>query len=252
MLQATLLALCRLENEKGGRRTGSGDGLTGRRGSVGGKAGKVSGLMHAAVLRGRQCTVSPTGELEGEMGTSETSHSAGASGECADEAEEAEKDAVMQPSAPILDHLEQVLASSHEWQFDAFELAKASQGHPLSTLAFYLFHQHGLISNFRLSPAPLARFLRRVEEGYKQNPYHNATHASDVLQTLNTIIHRGGLVPGYVDPLYLMAALLSAVSLVTGQGSAGYGLSFLSTLYSTCSHTTLYCRMFLAGRALAC
>lgn len=116
------------------------------------------------------------------------------------------------PQAPVvMEQLEAVLATAHEWQFDAFALADASQGHPLSTLGFYLFHKSGLIEHFGLKPAALARFLRRMEEGYRQNPYHNCTHAADVLQTYNVIIHRGGLMPGYVDPLHLMACYSAAV-----------------------------------------
>jgi hypothetical protein len=46
---------------------------------------------------------------------------------------------------------------------------------------------------------------------YKSNPYHNATHAADVLQTLHVMMHRGGLVPGYVDPLTMMAAYVAAI-----------------------------------------
>lgn len=51
----------------------------------------------------------------------------------------------------------------------------------------------------------------QVEAGYRPNPYHNATHAADVLQTLHVILHRGGLVPHYADPLLLLAAYLAAV-----------------------------------------
>jgi hypothetical protein len=99
------------------------------------------------------------------------------------------------PQPPlIMEALECALASAHEWQFDAFALADASQGHPLSTLGYYLFHKSGLIEHFGLKAGALARFLRRVEEGYRQNPYHNATHAADVLQTYNAIIHRWDLV----------------------------------------------------------
>ncbi|KAF6253310.1 hypothetical protein COO60DRAFT_1547491 [Scenedesmus sp. NREL 46B-D3] len=116
------------------------------------------------------------------------------------------------PQPPlVMEALECALASAHEWQFDAFALADASQGHPLSTLGFYLFHKSGLIEHFGLKAGALARFLRRVEEGYRQNPYHNAMHAADVLQTYNAIIHRGGLMPGYVDPLHLMACYTAAV-----------------------------------------
>ena len=40
---------------------------------------------------------------------------------------------------------------------------------------------------------------------------HNATHASDVLQTFHVLICRGGLRLGYVDPLTHLACYLAAV-----------------------------------------
>ena len=43
------------------------------------------------------------------------------------------------------------------------------------------------------------------------NPYHNRTHAADVLQTMHVILHRGGLVPGYADPITLLACYLAAI-----------------------------------------
>ena len=43
------------------------------------------------------------------------------------------------------------------------------------------------------------------------NPYHNSTHATDVLQTLHVLLHRGGLVPGYADPITLLACYLAAI-----------------------------------------
>jgi hypothetical protein len=55
-------------------------------------------------------------------------------------------------------------------------------------------------------------FLQAVEAGYSPtNPYHNATHAADVLQTLHMLLHRGGLVPGYADQLTVMACYVAAV-----------------------------------------
>jgi hypothetical protein len=116
------------------------------------------------------------------------------------------------PEMPPIEHVEQVLQSANEWQFDAFALEKATNGHPLSTLAYFLFSKQGLIDHYQLRPTALARFLRRIESGYRSNPYHNATHASDVLQTMHCIITRGGLMPGYVDPMHLMACYTAAVS----------------------------------------
>lgn len=116
------------------------------------------------------------------------------------------------PTLPPIEHVEQVLATAHEWQWDAFALAEATSGHPLSTLAYFLFSKQGLIEHYQLKPVALARFLRRIEAGYRDNPYHNATHAADVLQTMHCIITRGGLMPGYVDPMHLMGCYTAAVS----------------------------------------
>ena len=57
----------------------------------------------------------------------------------------------------------------------------------------------------------LARFLRRVEDGYLPNPYHNKTHAADVLQSQFMLLTAGGLARRAADPLILLAALLSAI-----------------------------------------
>ena len=114
------------------------------------------------------------------------------------------------PAPALLDKVERLLAASQDWQWDAFALADATQGRPLSTLAFFLCQRDGLVAHFGLNAVRLARFLRRVEEGYRANPYHNATHAADVLQSLATIVHRGGMATAYVDPLHLLACYTAA------------------------------------------
>jgi hypothetical protein len=69
-----------------------------------------------------------------------------------------------------------------EWRFNAFKLAEVTQGHPLSALGFWLMKRFDLIGTFQLDATKLARFLRKIEDGYPDNPYHNKTHAADVLQ----------------------------------------------------------------------
>jgi len=115
------------------------------------------------------------------------------------------------PTSPILEEVERVLSTAYNWQFDAFKLSSVSGDRPLSALAFFLFHEADLIKRFQLKAACLARFLRRIEDGYRANPYHNKMHAADVLQTMHVLLHRGGLVPGYADPLYLMACYIAAI-----------------------------------------
>ncbi|GBF94222.1 hypothetical protein Rsub_06492 [Raphidocelis subcapitata] len=181
----------------------------------GGSVSRASAALHGAAIRRKSAGAarrgSATGALIGADGGRLTP-GLGREGEGADSDAEAmaAAAAAMGPSPAMLERAEQILATSHEWQFDAFALSEATQGHPLSTLAFYMFQREELVSHFGISPLTLARFLRRIEEGYRANPYHNATHAADVLQSLSTIIHRGGMSTAYVDPLYMLACYTAA------------------------------------------
>ncbi len=54
-------------------------------------------------------------------------------------------------------------------------------------------------------------FLDRAAHRYPDNPYHSATHAADVLQTLHVIIHGAQLHVHYLDALGLFASYFAAV-----------------------------------------
>ena len=74
------------------------------------------------------------------------------------------------------------------------------------------------------------RFLRHVEDGYRSNPYHNRVHTADVLQTMHVLLKRGGMQPGYADPLSHMACLLAAVR----RGWCGCGCGCVCVQDSVC------------------
>lgn len=59
----------------------------------------------------------------------------------------------------------------------------------------------------------LARWLVRVEDGYRANPYHNKIHAADVLRTSHVLLTRGGCGGAPApDDLTQLAVYLAAVS----------------------------------------
>lgn len=59
--------------------------------------------------------------------------------------------------------VEQLLAAaSSSWDMDPFALSIATQGHPLSTLAYYLVHDLGLVRTLSLRPTQLARCARCI------------------------------------------------------------------------------------------
>ncbi|GLI63025.1 hypothetical protein VaNZ11_005885, partial [Volvox africanus] len=127
---------------------------------------------------------------------------------------------------PLIEEVERMLALAYDsWQYDTWRLADVTQGHALSCLGFYLLHREGLISQFRIQPTKLAKLLRTLESGYPSNPYHNSTHAADVLQTLHMLVRGAGLTPHYLDPLGLMAAYFAAI--IHDHGHPGLTSDFL-------------------------
>jgi len=137
---------------------------------------------------------------------------------------------VQQLLKPPTDPVMAVLAKVDDWHFDAFELAEVTNNRPLSTLAFALFSRSKLIPRFEISEVKLARFLVAIEDGYntdRDNPYHNRTHACDVLRTLHVIMTRGGVKGALskAQDVALMAAYLAAV--IHDYEHKGYNNDFL-------------------------
>ncbi|GAX83012.1 hypothetical protein CEUSTIGMA_g10439.t1 [Chlamydomonas eustigma] len=132
-------------------------------------------------------------------------------------------------SPPIIEPVVKLLEAAYgSWSFDAFELSELTGGHPLSSLLYFLVARSGLIKTLELNARKLARLCLAIEEGYNPNPYHNKTHAADVLQAMHTILISTGMavldsapaVAGdngsspkcYCGPLVMLACLLAAAS----------------------------------------
>lgn len=118
--------------------------------------------------------------------------------------------------APILDkgaeaQVEALLERIEEWDFNIFEIAELTNGHPLFFISSALFNKHDLLHKFNIDEMKFKRFITIMESGYdNKQPYHNSTHASDVLQTLNYFITKGGL-SQYVTELDILSALIAAI-----------------------------------------
>ena len=98
-----------------------------------------------------------------------------------------------------------------DWELNIFEVADITTGRPLFFVAYSLFIRHDLIKKFGIDDSKLRRFLSIIESGYdNKNPYHNSTHAADVVQTLNYFLSKGGL-SQYLTELDILAALVAAI-----------------------------------------
>ena len=67
-------------------------------------------------------------------------------------------------------------------------LQNSTNGHALSTLAFYILTVHTPVAAcLKLDLKCLANFLSAIESSYNSNPYHNAVHGADVLQMYSVL-----------------------------------------------------------------
>jgi hypothetical protein len=68
--------------------------------------------------------------------------------------------------------------------FNVFVLKEASNGQELLAMMYYVFYHLDYFNLFNIRTTKYINFAKRIQESYHNNPYHNATHAADVLQVI--------------------------------------------------------------------
>lgn len=72
--------------------------------------------------------------------------------------------------------------------FDIFAVARETDNHALQFVAYAILQMRGMIDSFQLQTKKLKAFLIQIEERYiMSNPYHNATHGADVMQSSHVL-----------------------------------------------------------------
>jgi hypothetical protein len=102
--------------------------------------------------------------------------------------------------------------SVSSWDFNPLAIAELCNGAPLLFIGWAIFGSphaqramakdiglalveedgYDFVNEFQIKIPVLCNFLRLTESNYLPNPYHNSTHASDVLATTNAIFQLGG------------------------------------------------------------
>ena len=98
----------------------------------------------------------------------------------------------------------------HGWDIDIFDLEAKAQGSALVVCLHEMLKDYGLMDKFRISQHRLLTFTRRITDGYRaENPYHNATHALDVLLNTNYFF-RHSVISDLIQPIDRLAGLVAA------------------------------------------
>ena len=70
--------------------------------------------------------------------------------------------------------------------------------------------KHKIMEEFNLDQLKFINFIRAIESGHQENPYHNATHVADVLQSMHCLLSRGGI-SKFVTRFEKFAGLFAAI-----------------------------------------
>ena len=105
---------------------------------------------------------------------------------------------------PMLGQLEK------NWNFDMFFLSQVSGCRPLETTGEYCVKKYGLDVSLGLAGTRLTEFLQALEAKYKPNPYHNSTHAADVLNSLLFLFKHSQTLTD-MNELELLGAIIAAL-----------------------------------------
>ncbi|KAE9202266.1 hypothetical protein PF004_g18471 [Phytophthora fragariae] len=98
------------------------------------------------------------------------------------------------------------------WDLDTLQIADQTGNRPLMYVTAAMFELHELHEEFRVDLVVLRNFLYVLDDGYLANPYHNSSHAADVVNSVNFLITTlaDGQIRDTLTNLEFYAALVAA------------------------------------------
>ncbi|NWZ99021.1 PDE3B phosphodiesterase, partial [Nesospiza acunhae] len=97
----------------------------------------------------------------------------------------------------LLDH-DSLMEKMSNWNFQVFDLVKEmgdQSGRILSQVTYTLFQDTGLFEIFKIPTQEFMNYFCALENGYRDIPYHNRIHATDVLHAVWYLTTRP--IPGF-------------------------------------------------------
>eukprot|EP00727_Mastigamoeba_balamuthi_P013991 m51a1_g9214 putative 3 5 -cyclic nucleotide phosphodiesterase family protein (893) ;mRNA; r:32947-36309 len=94
------------------------------------------------------------------------------------------------------------------WDCDVCDITPPKGVSLLEVVTMAALEKNSLFAEYGFDRHAVQLFLKTVERGYKDNPYHNSAHAADVVQAMHSLISDCKGIP--FTPLEKLAALIAA------------------------------------------
>ncbi|CAH2325462.1 cGMP-inhibited 3, 5 -cyclic phosphodiesterase B isoform X1 [Pelobates cultripes] len=100
----------------------------------------------------------------------------------------------------LIENHDELLEKLDNWNFPIFDLMEKTGGKSgtiLSQVSYTLFEDAGLFEIFKIPEREFRNFFQALENGYRDIPYHNRVHATDVLHAVWYLTTRP--IPGFQE-----------------------------------------------------
>uniref|UniRef100_A0A8C4PAK3 Phosphodiesterase n=1 Tax=Dromaius novaehollandiae TaxID=8790 RepID=A0A8C4PAK3_DRONO len=94
---------------------------------------------------------------------------------------------ILAPEPLVMDNLDSLMEQLNSWNFPIFDLVEKigkKCGRILSQVSYRLFEDMGLFETFKIPVREFMNYFHALECGYREIPYHNRIHATDVLHAV--------------------------------------------------------------------
>ncbi|XP_057691767.1 cGMP-inhibited 3',5'-cyclic phosphodiesterase 3A-like isoform X2 [Corythoichthys intestinalis] len=94
---------------------------------------------------------------------------------------------ILAPEPLLMEDLEPTMSQLNNWNFPIFSLMEKTNGkcgRILSQVSYRLFEDTGLFQTFKIPIQEFMNYFHALENGYRDIPYHNRVHATDVLHAV--------------------------------------------------------------------
>ncbi|KAF7237628.1 cGMP-inhibited 3',5'-cyclic phosphodiesterase A [Varanus komodoensis] len=94
---------------------------------------------------------------------------------------------ILAPEPLVMDNLDPLMEQLNSWNFPIFDLVEKigkKCGRILSQVSYRLFEDMGLFETFKIPVREFMNYFHALECGYREIPYHNRIHATDVLHAV--------------------------------------------------------------------
>ncbi|XP_006889127.1 PREDICTED: cGMP-inhibited 3',5'-cyclic phosphodiesterase A [Elephantulus edwardii] len=94
---------------------------------------------------------------------------------------------ILAPEPLVMDNLDSIMEQLNTWNFPIFDLMEKigrKCGCILSQVSYRLFEDMGLFEAFKIPVREFMNYFHALEIGYRDIPYHNRIHATDVLHAV--------------------------------------------------------------------